>query len=213
VRHNRTAFDDFWIIYFTSSKPIKDLIGQYGKESFSYNILLEDNSYDICYWYEQDLIKENIGNNLCLNIHYVDSSTNCIKFSTAGNKDVGKKISSYRKKTPLTEKQLANLTNMSKSRIGKTYEEISSKDVAIIRRKTASINRKKQLTSNPINGSKNPNAKTYFLTDPTGNIFKVTGNLEMFCKEHKLCVGLVIATAKGRREHYKNWKITYDKDL
>ena len=33
-------------------------------------------------------------------------------------------------------------------------------------------------------GDKNPNAKTYLLTDPDGNEHRVTGRLKAFCKEH-----------------------------
>jgi hypothetical protein len=79
----RSAKEDFWIHYFTSSKEIKQLIKDFGKDSFNISILLESENYDNCYWYEQILIEKNIINPLCLNRYYRNKEGSC-KFSTAG---------------------------------------------------------------------------------------------------------------------------------
>jgi hypothetical protein len=84
VSLKRTPADDLWIYYFTSSKYIKEQINEYGKSSFTYKVLLESENYDHCYWYEQDLIKLNIDNKLCLNKFYIDNTTMSRKFSPAG---------------------------------------------------------------------------------------------------------------------------------
>lgn len=84
IKLNRHPEEDFWIHYFTSSKNIKKLIEEFGKESFEFKIILKDSNYMNCYWYEQDLIKNNISNNLCINRHYIDSATSSKVFSTAG---------------------------------------------------------------------------------------------------------------------------------
>ena len=83
VKLNRSPLEDFWVYYFTSSKYIKELINLYGTDSFEFKILLEDNHIR-CYWYEQDLIRDNISNKLCLNKYYIDSDTSYKVFSTAG---------------------------------------------------------------------------------------------------------------------------------
>ena len=75
IKLNRHPTEDFWIHYFTSSKNIKKLIEEHGKDSFEFKILLEDSNYVNCYRYEQDLIKNNISNELCINQHYIDSAT------------------------------------------------------------------------------------------------------------------------------------------
>jgi hypothetical protein len=85
VKENRTPEEDFWIHYFTSSKEIKKQIKEYGKELFDIQIIMKDEDYDKCYWFEQQLIKENIKNLLCMNGTYVDPDTKTNKFSTAGS--------------------------------------------------------------------------------------------------------------------------------
>jgi hypothetical protein len=84
IKLNRHPTEDLWIHYFTSSKNIKKLIEEYGKDSFEFKILLQDSNYMNCYWYEQNLIKNNINNSLCINRHYIDSTTSSKVFSTAG---------------------------------------------------------------------------------------------------------------------------------
>ena len=83
IKLNRHPTNDLWIYYFTSSKYIAELINIHGKDSFEFKILLEDDRVK-CYWYEQNLIKDNINNKLCINRHYIDPTTSCKVFSTAG---------------------------------------------------------------------------------------------------------------------------------
>lgn len=84
VRKNRTPEEDLWIYYFTTSKYVKDDIDIFGKESFDASIIFTDQDYDMCYWYEQMLIKEHINNPLCMNKHYVDKDAGHHKFSSIG---------------------------------------------------------------------------------------------------------------------------------
>lgn len=65
--------DDLWKIYFTSSKEINFLLKNFGKESFSKEILYTGNS-DECFYLEQSLIKENIIDVKCLNKHYFENN-------------------------------------------------------------------------------------------------------------------------------------------
>jgi len=82
--------EDLWINYFTSSKNIKSLIEKFGKESFISEIIYEQTDSDFIdayYWKEQEFIKENRKNPLCLNRNYVDPLSGIKKFSRAGVKD------------------------------------------------------------------------------------------------------------------------------
>jgi hypothetical protein len=81
VTLKRTPQDDFWIYYFTSSNKVKNLINLYGKESFDVSIIMENEDYDKCYFYEQNLIDSHLSNALCLNkfCHLTN------KFSMAGS--------------------------------------------------------------------------------------------------------------------------------
>jgi hypothetical protein len=84
--YSRTPEEDLWKYYFTSSKYVKKLIKTYGKESFQSSIIFISENFDECYWKEQNLIKENIGDILCLNKFYIDPVTELRKFSVAGCK-------------------------------------------------------------------------------------------------------------------------------
>ena len=81
VTIKRTPQDDFWIHYFTSSTKVKALINLHGKESFDVSIIMEDEDYDKCYFYEQTLISAHLSDVLCLNkfCHLTN------KFSMAGS--------------------------------------------------------------------------------------------------------------------------------
>jgi NUMOD3 motif len=84
IRLKRSASEDLWIYYFTSSKEISNLRTLYGNDSFDISIIMESKEYDDCYWYEQDLIRNNITNQLCLNKQYQDRENGNRKFSSDG---------------------------------------------------------------------------------------------------------------------------------
>lgn len=73
--------NDIWVKYFTSSKYVKALLSTYGKESFVVKVIFSLHDSEVCYWYEQLLIRENINNPLCLNKQYVDPDSNKKKFA------------------------------------------------------------------------------------------------------------------------------------
>jgi len=77
---------DLWIKYFTSSKFVKELIDEYGIESFEYKVVFSYDDYDICYWYEQILIKETIQSPKSLNKYFIDPVTGIKSFYTVGPK-------------------------------------------------------------------------------------------------------------------------------
>lgn len=86
VRENRMSSEDLWKKYFTHSNNIKRLINEYGKESFEVKVLFESDDFDLIFWVEQDYIKNNIKDPLCLNRHYKDKDKNQKVFSFGGRK-------------------------------------------------------------------------------------------------------------------------------
>jgi hypothetical protein len=80
IKLKRTPEEDFWIYYFTSSKEIKKLLKEYGKDSFDIKIIMRDLNWKKCHEYEQELISEHLDKELCLNSYCARSE----KFSTAG---------------------------------------------------------------------------------------------------------------------------------
>jgi hypothetical protein len=75
VRKNRLPEEDLWKHYFTSSKKVKDLIDEYGIDSFDVEILSKHDSYEDCFWEEQRLIKESKDHPNRLNKAWVDPDT------------------------------------------------------------------------------------------------------------------------------------------
>lgn len=80
VRLERTPEQDFWAHYTTSSKKVKQLIKDFGKDSFETQIIFKSLDYGQCYELEQSLIQEHISDNLCLNLYCRANQ----KFSTFG---------------------------------------------------------------------------------------------------------------------------------
>jgi hypothetical protein len=76
--------EDLWIEYFTSSKEVKYLLKESPLTDFMVNILFTSHDHDLCFEYEQTLIKENIDNVLCLNKRYFDSKKGSRVFRTYG---------------------------------------------------------------------------------------------------------------------------------
>lgn len=79
---NLPASKDLLVKYFTSGVMKTHL--KETPENFIAQILLEHEDYDVCYWYEQLLIRENIKNPLCKNRNYLDPDTNIKTFHMAG---------------------------------------------------------------------------------------------------------------------------------
>ena len=117
IKLKRIPQEDLWIYYFTSSTEVKQLISEYGKESFVTQIILEDINWQKCHAYEQELINEHLGKELCLN-RYCDRTG---KFSTAG--------------IILTEEQKVtrSLANKGKTRTEETKAKISAAKMGIPR--------------------------------------------------------------------------------
>lgn len=125
-RSAKDAASDLWLRYFTSSVYVKDLIHQYGKNSFNFKILLEHDDYDVCYWYEQILIRDTFKHEKSLNFHLIDPDTGNRKFSRSGVKTSEQTKSKLRYKRTENTKQrmkLAKLRYFSNEKNKSSYRE------------------------------------------------------------------------------------------
>lgn len=93
VKCNRTPDEDFLIYYFSSGKLKSKLIENI--KNFIGVILFKYNDADVCYWYEQLLIRENVNNPKCLNGNYLDPDLDVKKFCRSGSSgwNKGKRLS------------------------------------------------------------------------------------------------------------------------
>ena len=97
-----TPENDLWIIYFTSSNRIKKEVQQYGKESFTTEIIYKNIDSVKCWQEEQIIIKQNWGNPLLLNGKYHDPNSN---------------VEIFRRVNILTEKTRSKMSMAGKGRL------------------------------------------------------------------------------------------------
>ena len=111
----RTPAQDLWIYYQTSSNSVKQLIDEYGKDSFEVSIIMEDEDYDKCYMYEQQMISQHLGNDMCLNQYC--RLTN--KFSTVLSDEAKQKISvskTGKQRKPFSDETIAKMRDVANNR-------------------------------------------------------------------------------------------------
>lgn len=77
---NIDPYQDLGRKYFSSSKKVKEI----GFNNFYYCVLEIFTEFDLCYWNEQSLIRENINNPLCLNKSYFVKENSRRIFSMSG---------------------------------------------------------------------------------------------------------------------------------
>jgi hypothetical protein len=97
VRHRRSPEDDLWISYFTSSRTVKRLVAEHGRDAFVADVGWTNADCDAVYWYEQDRIKESIDDPLCLNNKFQDRASGNTIFSTSGKTPWNKGVASKTK--------------------------------------------------------------------------------------------------------------------
>jgi hypothetical protein len=84
IKKNIQPEDDLRKTYFTSSKKVLELRNQYGDDSFEYSIIFKSLDTDECFRVEQQIIRENVSNVLCLNSRYFDTEKSKRIFSVFG---------------------------------------------------------------------------------------------------------------------------------
>lgn len=128
VRKKLLPEEDLWIKYFTTSKVIKSIIKEEGKDIFLPSIVFTTNNIDKCFWYEQDLIKKSISNPLCLNKSYHDPVTTKKIFLNTGlvmSQEQKDKISKSGKGIPRGPMSQSHKDNLKQKRSQETKDKIS----------------------------------------------------------------------------------------
>lgn len=140
---------DLWVKYFTSSKSIKRLIELHGRDSFTVDALEIYANKDQCFWKEQDYIKENIHNVLCINKYSIDyngqptlvnkghTEETCAKISKSNQNNPKRqgKVSPFKgRKMTSEQKRRCSLSSKIKRELsidGVVYESINSASKAL----------------------------------------------------------------------------------
>ena len=136
IKLKRTPEQDLWIFYFTSSKEIKKLLKEYDRNFFEISIVFKSESYNECYWQEQDLIKISVINPLCLNKHYVDRLSGKNMFSMSGktmsqkSRDKMSKSRTGVSRDPEIMKKVVE-TKRKKGNLGPTKESIEKQKITM----------------------------------------------------------------------------------
>jgi hypothetical protein len=110
VGQGKSPEQDFWIRYFTSSTVITEMVEKFGKDAFITEILYRDADLDEVFWTEQDIIKENINDPLCLNQHYKDRSLGHKIWSTHGKEPANKGLPSPQRGIKVSPERLEKQT-------------------------------------------------------------------------------------------------------
>ena len=117
IEKNLHPEQDFWKTYFTSSKEIQSLREETGDESFEYEIIYTNTAAQVCFEYEQTLIKQHIDDPLCVNKRYFDSVKGMQVYFTYGKtlSTRGKPKSENTKQRMSKPKSLKHRENISKA--------------------------------------------------------------------------------------------------
>lgn len=117
AQQNTLPEDDLWNNYFSSSKKVLELRKRDGNNSFEFQIIFKSFDTDVCFRFEQNIIKENISNPLCLNSRYFDIEKSERVFSVFGKtlSTKGKTKSEETKKKMRQPKSLAHRQKISET--------------------------------------------------------------------------------------------------
>jgi hypothetical protein len=83
VKLELTPEEDFGVVYFTSGKLEKQF--KQNPNLFKTQIIYRYDDYNVCYWYEQLTIRENIKDEKCINGRYNDPDNSKEIFSPTGS--------------------------------------------------------------------------------------------------------------------------------
>jgi len=130
--------NDLWIKYFTSSKKVQNLIKIYGKDDFLVSIIFCSFDEKECFALEQTLIKENIKDPKCLNVHYFDVDNSKKIFSVFGKslstkgrpKSESTKAKMRKPKTPAHKKNISVSQKLRGGNGPKLHTQITKSKIA-----------------------------------------------------------------------------------
>ena len=125
--------EDLWRYYFTSSKDIKNLIKEHGKDSFETLILAVGNKED-CFWWEQELIKAAQNDPFLLNRYYRNKDQGMRAFTGNSSPYKGKKRgpASDTHKAKMREINGKKMTTEMRQRISNTLKSKGKRSPEVI---------------------------------------------------------------------------------
>jgi len=109
--------DDLWETYFSSSKEVSKLRRETGDQSFETLIIFKDTDIQLCFDFEQEIIKKYIDDPLCINKRYFNTKSGKTSYCTFGKtlSSKGKPKSEETKlkmKKPKSEKHKENISKV-----------------------------------------------------------------------------------------------------
>lgn len=206
--------DDLWVLYFTSSKTIKNLIQEYGKEAFSYEVRKTFKTTRECLEWEHKVLRRF---KVTKNDRWLNRSYGSSNFSTQGrplSEQHKKKIAKFqkgRKKSPATIEKLKNRTHTqeAKDKISKYWTGRKRAPITDENRKKLSIagkGRKKtkehvdKITNSLLARGKN---KLYRITKETGEVIEFH-HIAIWCKENNYSNAELYRMLKGTARRHKD---------
>lgn len=210
--------DDLWKDYFTSSKVIKKLIQEYGKEDFSFEVRrIFNDKKEAILWEETVLRRMNILYNQDTWINKCVSKA--IRYSVhplKGKKHsltTIKKISDSKKGSKISE---AVKNKMSISRSGKNHWNYgkSHKEESLLKNKNSNLNtwrrkmKDESLMKQHIEKSIKNNCRRWIILTPENKEIEIE-NLNKFCRDNNLNPSNMLQN--GKHKNYKLIKKILDK--
>jgi hypothetical protein len=217
--------DQLWIKYFTSSKVVKRLIKEYGKDAFEIvHIKLHETKEDALKWEELYLTSVDAGyNREYLNRHngsknFTQSgkhpsreTLNKLSKSTSGENNgfFGKNHSEETLK--IMKENHRDYSGENHPQFGKTGELSHNYGKKHTEEALKLMSIAQSGENHPAFGKfgkDNPKSKKYIITSPDGHEEIIIG-LVQFCKEHKLLHSMMYLVVKNKRKHHHNFKCRY----
>jgi hypothetical protein len=202
--------EDLWIHYFSSSERVKDLINEYGIDSFEYEIRkkFECEKAAIA-WETKVLLKmkvlenkeiwlnRNAGNAILLDEKAKE------KIKAYNNKPEVKALKSSRVKGDKNPSCRPEVQAKIKAGIAETRKRQKEEGTGYYSEEY------RQNMSRATSGSGNGRSKKYILTSPTGDQYTAYGTLKHFCSEHGLSYEWAAKNAKNniREPGIEGWSI------
>lgn len=219
--------DEFWVSYFTSSKYVKNFRKEYGEPDIIRIHKKFPNDPKTCSLFEESYLRRIDAKN---KENFLNKHNGGKKFDTTGvsqSEQTKQKISNGNSKEYICvspENELFEIKNLSKFCTNYKLTEPAMRSVANGRtnyhkmwqcfhkekyngHKHIKTILKEMKEKRRIETSKSKE-KCYTIFFPDGRELEIL-NLTKFCNQHNLCIGLMVAVAKGERPHHKNYKCFY----
>lgn len=216
--------EDLWNKYFTSSKKIKSLIGEYGKSTFKVEVRKVFPDFDSAYSWERrvlsklkvlsrsDWLNENIGGELFTGSLGGTSATFYGKKHSQETINYLKQIN-LGQKNPMYGRSVSDEQRFRISLFFKSFKRTESHNKNIgnsLRGKKKSFEHVSNMSSVRIGknlAGKNPNSKWIYKIKDPGGIVYLTACLKQFCQNMHLNYSGMCSMTSEKSEHCDRWSL------